>query len=326
VKRTLTFLVLMLSLTGTAGGQSVEELYRAGTAALQASKAQQAIELLNAVAAQNPDYRDVQMMLGQSLLVASRHREAKQHFERVLRTDPQNGLATFLLGFSLYQAARYVEALEVLDRARAMAPGNPNPSIYRGLSFLKTGRPDEARAELSTALDLAPDEPTAQAAMAELELTEGDPTSAESRLIEVVRKVPSVDYRILLARAILQGGRPSEAVPLLQQLDDELPDRSDILYLLAQALLRGGDKDRGHAELERFKKQRGIEERLRVLEATVSTDPEDTESRLELLRLLIDDDQPGRARGHLGILERQLRGDRRLDTLRQELARSERSP
>lgn len=324
MKQILTFLVLLLSLAGAACGQSLEELYRTGTAALQASNTERAIELLNAVAAQNPDYRDVQMLLGQSHLVASRHREAKQHFERVLRKDPQNGLVTFFLGFSLYQSARYVEALEVLERARALSPGNPNPRIYRGLCFLKTGRPEEARSELSAALDIAPDEPTAQAAMAELELTEGDAVGAESRLVEVVRKVPSVDYRILLARAVLEGGRPTEAVPLLQQLDDELPDRSDVLYLLAQALLRGGDQDRGRAALERFKKQRGIEEHLRVLEATVSTDPEDTATRLELLRLLIDNEQPGRARGHLAILERQLPGDRRLDALRQALARSQR--
>jgi predicted Zn-dependent protease len=317
--------MLMLSLAGVARGQSLEELYGAGTAALKASNAQRAIELLSVVEAQNPNYRDVQMLLGQSHLVASRHRQAKQHFERVLRANPQNGLAAFFLGFSLYQSARYVEALEILDRAQALAPGNPNPLIYRGLSFLKIGRPDEARAELSTALDIAPDEPTAQAAMAELELTEGDAASAEARLIKVLRNVPSVDNRILLARAILEGGRPNEAVPLLQQLDDELPNRSDVLYLLAQALLRGGDKDRGRSELERFKKQRAVEERLRVLEATVSTDPEDTDTRLELLRLLIDNEQPGRAQGHLTILEQLLRGDRRLDALRQDLARSKRS-
>lgn len=321
MKRVLICCALLLCLPGFALGQGVEDLYRAGAEALQAGNATRAIELLNAVAAQNPNYRDVQMMLGQSYLVASRHREAKQHFEQVVRADPQNGLASFFLGFSLYQSARYVEALDVLDRARALAPSNPNPAIYRGLSFLKTGRPDEARNEIAAALEIAPEEPTAQAAMAELELAEGDPLGAEARLLDVVRQMPSVDHRILLARAILEGGRPAEAVPLLLQLDDELPDRSDVLYLLAQALLRGGETERGRTQLERFKKQRGIEERLRVLEAEVSTDPENTATRLELVRLLIDNEQPARAHSHLAVLERQLPGDPRLDALRRDLTR-----
>ena len=323
--RWLPWICAALLLPSSLWGQGLDDLYRAGAEAFQRGDAQRAIEMLSTVAAQQPGHRDVQMLLGQSYLVASRPREAKQHFEAALRADPQNGLATFLLGFSLYQAARYVEAIEVLERARDLAPGNPNPSIYRGLSWLKTGQPEEARIELIQALDLAPDDPTAQAAMAELELSEGDAAGAEARLGSVVQTMPTVEHRLLLARARLESGRPEDAVPLLRQLDDELPERSDVLYLLAQSLLRSGQTDAGRSILERFRRQRAVEERLRVLEATVSTSPEDHASRLELTRLLIDDGQANRARDHLRILERQVPSESQLKGLRQDLARLSKS-
>jgi predicted Zn-dependent protease len=319
MSRPWTLLALFLFAV-PAVAQTPEELYRAGSQALAGGDAYAAIDLLGRLAQQDPEYRDVQLLLGQSQLVVGGHREAKRHFEAVLAKDPQNGLATFLLGFSLHQAARHNEALEVLDRAVDLAPGNPNPHVYRGLSLLAIGRPGEARAALEQALGLAPQDAAARAAMAQLELAEGDAPGAAGRLEAVVREVPSAENRILLARAYLEGGQPAEAVPLLRQLDDELPGRSDVLYLLAQSLLRSGDAEGGSRAMERFKAQRATEERLRVLEAEVSTDPQNTSTRLELVELLLDDEQPGRARLHLATLARQLPGDRRVEALLRRLA------
>ena len=316
----ILLLVVLAVTVAPATAQSPEELYRAGSQALAGGDAYAAIDLLSRLAEQDPNYRDVQLLLGQSQLVVGGHREAKWHFEEALAKDPQNALVTFLLGYSLHQAARHMEALEVLDRAVSRAPSNPNPHIYRGLSLLATGRPGEARAALETALDLAPNDTTARAAMAQLELAEGDAPGAAGRLEAVVREVPSAENRILLARAYLEGGQPGEAVPLLQQLDDELPGRSDVLYLLAQSLLRNGDREGGARAMERFKTQRATEERLRVLEAEVSTKPDATATRLELVELLLDNQQPGRARLHLATLARQLPGDRRVDALLRRLA------
>jgi predicted Zn-dependent protease len=305
-----------------AQAQDVDSLYRAGATAFQQQRVFEAIEILGRVAAADPGYRDVQLLLGQSYLVAGLHRAAKQHFERAFEADPSNGLAAFLLGLSLHQAARYYEAAEVLAQAHALAPENPHPLIYRSLALLKLGRLDEARSEIDSALAIAPREATARAAAAEVELAQGQFDRAGERLETLLREAPeNVEYRLLYARTLYEGGRPSDAVPVLRQLADAPPPRSDVLYLLAQALLRSGDTEAGRAALARFKEQKAVEERMRVLEAKVSTEPDDAEARLEFVRLLLDHGLRNAAVPHLAVLQKALPGDPRVRQLGLELGR-----
>lgn len=303
------------------GRPDLPGLYQTGIAALQQGQAVRALQSFQAIAAVDPTFADVQMFLGQSHLVLGQYRDAKKYFEIVVKAQPANGHAAYLLGFSLFESARYVEAVEILERASALAPDIPHPFVYRGLSYLRMGQLEAARENILTADGMAPDDLVAQTAVAELELAEGDYSSAEKRMRAVIEKVPSVDNKLLLAQAILKGGNPLGAVSMLQELDDTLPDRSDVLYLLAQCQLRGGESDRGKSTLERFKKQRGTEERIRVLEAGLSTGKADPKARVELTRLLIAGEQKGKAGHHLSILERTLSSDPAIARLKKELAK-----
>jgi len=98
-------------------------------------------------------------------------------------------------------------------------------------------------------------------------------------------------------------------VTQLRRLEQKAPNRSDVLYLLAQALLRAGRQAEGREVLERFRKQKAREERIRLLEVTVSTGPGDRGARLELARLLLDNGQPEAAALHLAPLVRDAPGD-----------------
>jgi Tfp pilus assembly protein PilF len=308
-------LILLAPLTVTA--QDLEARYRSGMAALQQGDPLRAIEILGSVAAQQRDYRDVQMLLGQSCLMAGLHRPAKQHFERALQTQPQNGQAAFLLGFSLYQAARYFEAAEALQKAGRMSPQNPLPAMYRGLALLRLGDARGARQEIDTALRLAPQDPIARAARAELELAEGNYGAAETSIRSVLGQTPQQDdAQLLLGRILLESGRPGEAVGifagLVQKSDGK---RSDVLYLLGQAQLRSGESAPGRETLERFRRVKAKEGRLRVLEAEVSTDPDDLAARIELTGILLELGQPQAAAVHLATLRQQAPQDRRVRDL-----------
>lgn len=303
------------------GQPDLPGLYQAGIEALRQGQAVQALASFEQVAAVDPAFADVQMFLGQSHLVLGQPREAKKYFETVARAQPNNGHASYLLGFSLFQSARYVEAVEELERALLLAPEIPHPFVYRGLAYLRMGQLEAARRDILTGEGMAPDDPVARAARAELELAEGSYGAAEERIREVIDTVPSVENKLLLARAQLKGGDPLAAVPMLQELDRTLPDRSDVLYLLAQCQLRGGRAEEGKATLGRFKAQRSIEERIRVLESGLSTGKAGIEERFELLRLLIDGELENKAMQHLSVLERERPGDARLASLRRDLAR-----
>ncbi len=300
-----------------AGQQSrLDAGYQAGAAALRAGHPHQAIAALGAVVAAQPAYRDAQLLLGQSFLVVGLDRQAKQQFEQILARRPDDGQVAFLLGFSLYRASRWFEAVEALDRAHALARANPYPRLYRGLARLKLGDPDAARADIQAALRLAPDDDAVQAAAAELELAEGQFRAAELRLRPLAERTGDLEQLILLARSLLEQGRAADAVKVLAPIDSR---RSALLYVRAQALLRSGDSDRGKTELAHFRERKKMEERQRLLEATVSTDPDDTDSRLELTGLLIDEGQPGGASLHLAALRRLLPGDRRVAALAAQL-------
>lgn len=320
--RTL-LLISLLALPGTAAlaQPDLERSYRAGVEAFRAGRTHQALELLGAVEAADPGYRDVQLLLGQACLVAGLHLPAKRHFERALAADPANGHAAFLLGLSLHLAARYFEAAETLGRAHELAPQNPHPLIYRGLALLRLGRPGEARGAIEAALARAPGEPTARAALAELELAEGRLEEAERLVRQVLDEAPTPESRILLGRVVLAAGRPAEAAVIFRGILASGSERADVLYLLAQSLLRGGETEAGRAAMERFQARKALEERVRVLEAALKTDPGDLESRIRLVRLLLDHRQPAGALLHLATLRELAPGDPRIATLGAELER-----
>lgn len=306
-------LLALLAAASAAGQQDdLEARYLSGVAALRAGRPYEALRSLGTVVAERPDYRDAQLLLGQSYLVVGLERQAKRHFEQILARRPDDGQVAFLVGFALYRSSRWFEAVEALDRAHALARANPYPRLYRGLSRLKLGDVDAARSDIQAALLLAPDDTAVQAAAAELELAEGHFHAAELRLRPLVAKSGDVEHLLLLARALLGDGKAGEAVEVLSQLETR---RSDVLYVRGQALLRSGETERGREVLARFRERKAVEERMRLLQATVSTDPEDANARLELVGLLLDDGNAQGAMMHLPALRRLLPGDARVAEL-----------
>lgn len=293
---------------GPAAAQtgSLEERYRFGLAAFQQGRVLAALEALGSVAAEDPDYRDVQLQLAQVCLAAGLVRAAKEHADRAVATDPANPYAAFLLGFTLYQSSRWFEAADALSRAHSLAPQNPHPLLYRGLARLELGRAEEARRDLEQARRRAPGDPAIDTGLAELDLAAGRFDVAERRLRAVLEQQPdAIEARLLLARVLFQSDRPREAAPVARQVVEAAPRRSDALYLLAQSLLRGGEREAGREWMERFRSAKAREEELKVLELEVRTNPGDLQPRLRLTRLYLEGGDVGNAVLHLAVLRQQ---------------------
>lgn len=328
-RRLVSTLFLVVALcAGSLPGRSqppgatgeVEQRYQAGARALQQGDALTALNLLGSVAAQDAAYKDVQMLLGQSCLLAGLPRPAKQHFEAAFEQQPGNGQAAFFLGYSLYESARYFEAAETLQTARRLAPQNPLPRIYRGLALLRLGDAEKAAAEVKAGLAMAPGDPTGELALAELDLAAGKHDQAVARIRSVLRRSPQgIDGKVLLGRALLEGGKAEEAVPVFEDLVSSQPPRSDLLYLLGQAQLRSGDREGGRATMRQFRELQGVESEVRLLELDVNLDPDDAETRLRLVSLMLEHGMEASALPHVAALERQLPGDPRLEVLLRRL-------
>lgn len=298
----------------------IDALYRSGAAALAQDRPFEAIEILNRVAARDPSYQDIQLLLGQSCYLAGLTRPAKQHLERALEMNPRDPQAALLLGLLLHEEQRHVEAVEALELAYSFDPQSPYASIYRGLSLLKLGRAQQARVDIERAVRLAPQLPEAGLALAELELAEGSFGKAERLLRELVTRAPAnTDAKILLGRTLFDAGKPAEAVPILRAALETTPNHTEALYLLSQALLRSGDQQGGRVALARFQEQRATDEQIRVLESALADDRDDTASRLQLARLLLEQGLPNRALPHVAVLMELIPSDPRVLELAEKL-------
>lgn len=294
-----------LAQPGLGFAAQIDQAYRDGVAAFESGRMLEALDLLTGVATKEADFQRVQLLLGQCYLATNQLRQAKEHFERALTSDPANGHAAFLLGLTFYQSARYFEAEAALLRARRLSPGNPHPLIYRGRALLKLGRPEEALAEIEAAMAISPAEASAREALAELRLAQGELSSAEKLARELVAETPEAPApNLLLGRILLQSHRAAEALPVLRRARTGNPNRSETLYLLSQALLRSGDTKQGRELLKRFQQLKAVEERIRVLEGEIAGNPAGLESRLELIRILLEHGFTQIAIPHMRALER----------------------
>lgn len=303
-----------------------EGVAASGVRALQQGRTQEALVLLDRAVKERPQDLRLRMLLGQANLAAGLWVPAKQQFETILEMQPGHPLAAFLRGFALYQASRYHEAAEALASAARLAPGNPNPKSYRGRALIQLGRPEEARRQLNAALSLAAGDPVARIGLAELELADGRAEEAEAMLRDILAEDPggpvAVEARVLLSRALIDAGRAREAVADLRVMVEQIPHRSDLLYLLAQSLLRSGESEEGGEVLARFRHQKALEERIRLLDATVGTESRGRDERIELVKLLLENGQPGTAALRLAPLLRQWPDDREVQALAREIERA----
>lgn len=104
--------------------------------------------------------------------------------------------------------------LSILSHAAAQA-FDENVYYQQCLRFEAGGDLETARRACQNALQVRPSFSEAELALARIELRLGDHASAESRLRRVRNVIPTAEPLVLLAEAVLAGGRPDEAEAFL---------------------------------------------------------------------------------------------------------------
>ena len=107
------------------------ELFRKGTALLEAGHYHQAAIPLGRARDLAPDKTSVREALGRALFHAQRYEQAAREFRAVTERAPTNDYALFCLGRSLQMLGRHGEAREPLAQAAGMAPGRRDYRRYR---------------------------------------------------------------------------------------------------------------------------------------------------------------------------------------------------
>jgi Flp pilus assembly protein TadD len=111
--------------------EDVYELFKKGTALLEAGDFNQATVPLSKAASLEPEKTSIREALGRAYFRSGQFEEARAEFDAVVERAPTNDYALFCLGRSLLALGRAREARKPLALAAQLRPERRDYRIYR---------------------------------------------------------------------------------------------------------------------------------------------------------------------------------------------------
>lgn len=177
-----------------------------------------------------PDDPEGYYRLANVLMREDRSEESLAVWERLLVLDPNQAVAYNFLGYHFIGRGDFVRAEDYLKRYRFLAPEQANPYDSLGELYANTGRYDEAEEHLRRALEIKPDFAPAVGHLGTLEVGRGDPGAAAAWFVRAAEMSEAWKDRHAFtgaaATALLDAGRPDEALALLDRAEAEAPQLS----------------------------------------------------------------------------------------------------
>jgi len=221
--------------------------------------------------------------------------EALEVLRAAVAATPRDAALVVELAETLAAIGNLQQARFELDSFLKEVPAQPDALATRGALHLRTGATKLAVEDLQASLKAAPaswnplTRVNAQMMLGESALAAGNAALAKEQLAAIEADHPGALASSMLAADIaLYEGRTGDAADALQLVAKAVPDNSRVIYMLADAWVRGGNTARAIDLLER-----------RVREA-----PGDATARRMLARL-VRDSRPDRVVELLGDLPRE---------------------
>lgn len=213
----------------------------------QMNRLPEAIQVLQALAAEHPTNPAVHAELGLALHAAGRAEEAVASLKETARLDPKNAAAYLHLGRAQLADFDADGAIQSLHRAFALAPRSAEVAMSLGVAYLHRGTVDRAIRFLREAL---PERDSS----AELHTYLGTALRLKGELDAAVEH-----FRRALA---LRAGLPEAAAGLAQALEDRR-EFVEAARVIADALAAGADHPELYVALARHAQREGRAEEAR---------------------------------------------------------------
>jgi tetratricopeptide (TPR) repeat protein len=220
---------------------------------MRQGKYDQAVEQLEALAAQDPHLAGLHHELGEAYYKKGNYPKAAEQFNQAAQANPNDREAIQLLGLSDYLAGRPAEAIPNLEKVQTWYPfANVDASYILGICYIQAKDYPHARVAFARMFDVPADSAASYLFTARMLLREDfDPIAEEyaQKAAGLDPKLPLVHF--LLGEIDLYKSRIPEAISQLQQELVGNPAYAPAYYKLADAYSRTQKFDDAERLLQR---------------------------------------------------------------------------
>lgn len=207
------------------------------TRLMQQGKNEEALALLESIAAAQPARRGIARQIGIANYRKGDYLKAAASFKKALEEAPEDNEATQLLGLSYYLAGRPAEAIAPLEKVQTWYPSaNVDAAYILGICYLQTKDYANARKAFARMFGVPPDSAASYLFAARMLLRQDFAPVAEEyakKAAELDPKLPRV--HLLLGEIYLYKSRPPEAIEQFQKELELNPGDAAVYYKLADA-------------------------------------------------------------------------------------------
>jgi tetratricopeptide (TPR) repeat protein len=214
--------------------------FEQATRLMQQGKNDEALALLEDIAAAEPSRRGVMRQIGIANYRKGDFLKAAASFKKALDEDPGDNEAVQLMGLSYYLAGRPSEAIAPLEKVQTWFPSaNVDAAYILGICYLQTKDYPNARKAFARMFGVPADSAAAYLFTARMLLRQDFAPVAEEyakKAVELDPKLPRA--HMLLGELYLYKSRIPEAVEQFQKELELNPGEAAVYYKLADAYSR----------------------------------------------------------------------------------------
>ena len=237
----------------------------------------------NRVIALDPQNPQIHLRLAELYKERGQYVQADREYEQALSGDPNLVAAYLGQGDVAMSMELYARAIERYQKALELQTGSRAIELRLAGAYVKDEQYEQARPLLEELLAADPENSTALVLMGDLLLAEGDPQAAIEKYQAALKRNPTSEVQLKLARAYLAAGELDEARREFQDLVHRFPYRGEAYEGLGDVYLAQGDESRA---LEQYREalRRTYEPARKetIAEKIVELAPDDLEMRFKL--------------------------------------------
>jgi len=223
-----------------ASSATRDDSFEQATRLMQQGKNDEALALLEGIAAAEPARRGVVRQIGIAYYRKSDFLKAAGSFKKALEEDPGDNEATQLMGLSYYLGGHPAEAIAPLEKVQGWYPSaNVDAAYILGLCYMQTKDYPSARKAFARMFGVPEDSAAAYLFTARMLLRQDFAPVAEEygkKAVELDPKLPRA--HMLLGELYLYKSRIPEAVEQFQKELELNPGEAAVYYKLADAYTR----------------------------------------------------------------------------------------